>query len=109
MTVNDAIKTADQQKPNNIDEEIKKRWLCTLEGMIRRELSIDGTISQETLNELCVKPPYDALYPAYLVMRIDLENGELDNYNRDAGTFNRLWLAYVSMFFRKRMGGGGEV
>lgn len=108
MTVNDAIKTADQQKPNSINKETKKRWLCTLEGMIRRELSIDGTINPETLNELCVKPPYDALYPAYLVMRIDLENDELDNYNRDARTFNRLWCSYASTVVQRQMEGGSK-
>ena len=108
MTVNDAIKTADQQKPNSIDEEIKKRWLCTLEGMIRRELSIGGTISPETISDLCVAYPYDNLYPAYLVMRIDLENDELDNYNRDAGTFNRLWSSYASTVVQRRMEGGSK-
>ena len=104
MTVHDAICIADQHKPNAIDDVVKKRWLCTLEGQIRNELSIDGAISSETINDLCVVSPYDKLYPAYLVMRIDLENGELDNYNRDAATFNRLWMAFASVNKPKKEG-----
>lgn len=102
MTVNDAIRMADQQKPNEIDEALKRRWLYTLEGQIRQELSIIGFISLETMSELCVASPCDKLYPAYLVMRICLENGELDNYNSAAAIFNRLWMAFASVTVQRR-------
>lgn len=105
MTVNDAIRMADQQKPNEVDEALKRRWLCTLEGQIRQELSIIGFISPETMSELCVASPYDKLYPAYLVMRICLENGELDNYNSAAATFNRLWMAFASTIIQRQSQG----
>lgn len=108
MTVNDAIRMADQQKPNEVDEALKRCWLYALEGQIRQELSIIGSISPETMSELCVSAPYDKLYPAYLIMRVCLENGELDNYNRESAIFNRLWMAFASVTVQRRAQRMGE-
>lgn len=44
---------------------------------------------------LSVREPYAVMYPKYLIMRICLENGELDNYNTAAATFNRLLKVFA--------------
>ena len=48
--------------------------------------------------ELLAPYPYDSLYPAYLVMRVDLEQGELERYNNDAALFNRLWQSFAGNY-----------
>ena len=50
--------------------------------------------------ELLIPFPYDELYLRYLLMRIDLENGELDRYNNEAAQFNRLWQSYAGQYCR---------
>ena len=50
--------------------------------------------------ELLIPFPYDELYLRYLLMRIDLENGELDRYNNEAAQFNRLWQSFAGQYCR---------
>jgi hypothetical protein len=69
-----------------------------LEGLIQQELHIVSIGSV-----LSVKEPFDIMYQKYLVMRICLENGELDNYNKAAATFNHLWIAFASVAIKKQM------
>jgi hypothetical protein len=102
MTIFEAIAQADLLRPNELDPAVKLRWLSTLDGQIHAELlsahadppgpfsGYDETTELQS-TRLLVDKPYDELYPRYLLMRIDLEHGELDRYNNDAAVFNRLW------------------
>ena len=101
MTISEAISQADQLRPNDLDAATKLRWLSAMDGQIFTELltahtdapaSFDGYDAQTPqTTALLILFPYDELYPRFLAMRIDLENGELDRYNNDAAVFNRLW------------------
>ncbi len=101
MTISEAISQADQLRPNDLDAATKLRWLSAMDGQIFTELlsahadapaSFDGYDAQTPQTTALLIPfPYDELYPRFLAMRIDLENGELDRYNNDAAVFNRLW------------------
>ena len=102
MTILEAITQADLARPNEIDPALKLRWLSTLDGQIHAELlesfvedtapfSGYGGETELKTTLLLVPFPYDELYLRYLLMRIDLEHGELDRYNNDAACFNRLW------------------
>ena len=59
----------------------------------------DGQTELRTA-QLLVPFPYDELYLRYLVMRIDLEQGELERYNNDAACFNRLWQSCAAHYGR---------
>ena len=106
MTILQAIAEADRQRPNEIDAEQKLRWLSTLDGQIHRELleayqgqiapfSGYGAETELRTTQLLGPFPFDDLYLRYLVMRIDLEQGELERYNNDAAAFNRIWQSYA--------------
>lgn len=110
MTIAEAISQADQLRPNELDSAAKLRWLSAMDGQIFAELlsahadapaSFAGYDAQTAQTEALLVPfPYDELYPRFLAMRIDLENGELDRYNNDAAVFNRLWQSMAAHYCR---------
>lgn len=99
MTIMEAIEQADKEKPNTIDTATKERWISTLEGQIRRGLKIDHDAEASVLS---VREPHDVMYIKYLIMRICLENGELDNYNKAAAVFHRLWMEFAAATLSQR-------
>ena len=111
MTVAEALAQADALRPNEFEAAVKLRWLSTLDGQIHRELlgafqeepapfSGYGEQTEIRSTQLLVPYPYDELYPRYLAMRIDLEHGELERYNNDAASFNRLWRSFAAAHCR---------
>lgn len=110
MRISDALNQANVLRPNDLDAGMKLGWLSALEGQIFSELlqaheggpeefaGYDVSTPQTTV--LLIAFPYDELYPRYLAMRIDLENGELDRYNNDAALFNRLWQTAAAHYCR---------
>ena len=119
MTILEAITRADLIRPNELDPAVKLRWLSTLDGQIHAELlttheggpetfrGYDGETELRT-TELLVPHPYDELYLRYLLMRIDLEHGELDRYNNEAAHFNRLWQSFAGRYTRTHSPKGVE-
>lgn len=114
MTILEAILQADELRPNQLDQALKLRWLSTLDGQIHEELlracadapgPFDGYGPDTELQgtRLLVPYPYDELYLRYLVMRIDLEHGEVDRYNNDAAAFNRLWQSFAAGYCRRHI------
>ena len=111
MTVLEALVRADLARPNEIEQSQKLQWLSALDGQIHAELleayrgapePFSGYNGQTELRtaQLLVPFPYDELYLRYLVMRIDLEQGELERYNNDAACFNRLWQSCAAHYGR---------
>lgn len=119
MTILEAITRADLIRPNELDPAVKLRWLSTLDGQIHAELlttheggpetfrGYDGETELQT-TELLVPYPYDELYLRYLLMRVDLEHGELDRYNNEAAQFNRLWQSYAAGWCRSHAPKGAD-
>ena len=114
MTIAEALAQADALRPNEFEAAVKLRWLSTLDGQIHRELlrafqeepapfSGYGEETEIRSTRLLVPYPYDELYPRYLVMRIDLEHGELERYNNDAACFNRSWRAFAGDYVKTHM------
>lgn len=104
MTAEQAIRLADLTRPNEYEPELKLFWLSRLDGRIREELyrthedGEDPSCAGGPERELPVGWPFDDLYVRFLVMRIDLENGELDRYNNDAAAFNRMYQSYAGWY-----------
>ncbi len=110
MTVLDAITKANKAKRNNVPFEKKIQWLEILDGEINKELrQVPGELPPYNVStDLLVPKPYCDIYPAYLVMRIDLELEDLEHYNGDALCFNKL-LQSLSSYCKRKAARGEEV
>ena len=113
MTIDQAIHTADELKPNQIDRARKIDWLSRLDMSIYQELfctherksveevpdEFDGYKQNTDPDTVLLAPaPYDEIYRFYLEMQIDLANQEYDKYNNSAmlyatarGQLYRMW------------------
>ena len=115
MTLDEAILTVDELKPNQIDRARKIEWLSALDLMIYRELicthqrgageapdTFSGygqTADPDTV--LLTPPPYDEIYRFYLEMHMDLVNREFDQYNNSAALYTAAWERLSRMWHRE--------
>lgn len=132
MTVREAIERVDASKPNTFPIEDKVMWLAYLDGIIfeetihthepikKKPIIEDGEIkpfpeiveekvpdthySADNMDaELLAEYPYSELYPAFLKMKIDEENGETARYNNSAAMFNSLHADYLRWYNKYHM------
>lgn len=114
MTILEAMTQADLARPNELEPELKLRWLSTLDGQIHAELmapcgegpavfSPYGADTELSRSSLLAPFPYDELYLLWLVMQIDLAQGELERYNNDALRFNRCWQSFAAHWSRTHL------
>ena len=107
MTIEQAIRLADEQRPNALMGATKIRWLTELEGRIvnevyrnRREfehIKFSGyTQDTDVTTQLIVPDPYSDIYVYWLFMKTDYANNETDRFNNDAVMYNTAYLAYVN-------------
>lgn len=110
MTIRTCIDFLDALHPNQIDDAIKSRWLCELEGKIRVELHDsplshvevwDGEVSENA--ELAAPFPYDQLYWTYLVAMTHFYHGDGARYENAAALFNAAYQSYAKHL--RRTGG----
>ena len=106
MTIKECIDLVDNVKPNQYSIEDKVAWLSFLDGIIINDVlkthegydskydEYDGYSADKLGTKLIAEFPYDNLYPAYLKMKIDEENGETARYNNSATMFN----SYLGIF-----------
>ena len=115
MTLDQAIVTVDELKPNQIDRARKIEWLSALDLLIYRDLICTHQHSREEAPEafggydqntgadtvLLAPPPYDEIYRFYLEMHIDLVNREFDQYNNSAALYAASWGRLSRMWHRE--------
>lgn len=106
MNIKECIDSVDSIKPNQYTVKEKVDWLSFLdetiindvlkthEGYDGRYENFSGYSEERITERLIVPSPYDRMYPAYIKMRIDGENGESVRYNNSAVLFN----AYLSEY-----------
>lgn len=109
MTVTTSIRVADQLAPNRLDENLKRRWLGDLEGMIRVELHDESPEAVASLTEEGVLPtsaalqvpyPFDRLYWLYLVAMVEQTHGDAARYANAAAMFNTVYASYAKWLRR---------
>lgn len=112
MTIKECIDRVDSVKPNQYSIEDKVRWLSFLDGIIINEVikthegygneyeEFAGYDADELGVKLIAEAPYDALYEAFLKMKIDEENGETARYNNSATLFNSYMASYRKYYHR---------
>jgi len=114
MTVYEAVSKAQEMRPSEVTVAQLVQWLAALDGQIWTEVvsQYDGHVpdtmpvygeqdaDSEEETELMVEAPYDDMYVAYLIMRIDLYNADYERYNNEAVLFNEIWQRYVNWYNR---------
>ena len=110
MTIKECIDIVDNSKPNQYSLREKVMWLSFIDEIIINEVlktheGYDGRYddfsgySEDKISvPLIVQSPYDRLYPAYLKMKIDSENGETARYNNSAALFNSYYMEYRKFY-----------
>ena len=110
MTIKECIDIVDDLKPNQYSIKVKVMWLSfidekiindvlqTHEGYDGRYDNFEGYSDDKLSVSLVVASPYDRLYPAYLKMKIDGENGETAKYNNSANLFNTYFMEYKKYY-----------
>lgn len=107
MTIQEAVNTLDELKPNAYSFARKVGWLSTLDGQVYREVLCHFDIAPDSFSEydpkvdqdreLLIGQPYgEEVYTAYLQAAVDRENGEMGKYNQSVSQFNAAYLRYVN-------------
>lgn len=108
MKVYEALRAADDIRPNALLPATKLRWLSELDGKIAVDVMLLDIVEAQNFNygaddaesELLARFPHDNIYTLYLVAQIDFANGELSRYQDDKELFNAAWGEYVRWFAR---------
>lgn len=115
MTIKECIDIVDNLKPNQYSIYDKVDWLSYLDHSIINEVLLthegyDGRYDDFTGYSpdklevgLIVPSPYDRLYPAYIKMKIDEENGETARYNNSVTLFNAYLMEYKKWYNSNHM------
>ena len=102
MRLKEAIKRADELRPNAIAEGRKADWVYELEGrlcQVRRAPPPARVWPADS--PLSMPPPYDTVYERYLCAMIDLMNQETDLYANDMALFESTYAAAVAWWRRE--------
>lgn len=108
MKVYEALRAADDIRPNALLPATKLRWLAELDGKIAVDVMLMDIAEAQNFNytaddresELLAHFPHDDIYTLYLVAQIDFANGEMSRYQDDKELFNAAWGEYVRWFAR---------
>jgi hypothetical protein len=115
MTIKECIDIVDNAKPNQygikekvmwlsfVDETIINDVLKTHEGYDGRYDDFKGYTEDKLSVPLIVPSPYDRLYPQYIKMMIDSENGETARYNNSAALYNTYLNEYKKYYNKTHM------
>lgn len=113
MTIDQALHTVDELKPNQVPRAQKIQWLNQVDGRVfaflfqthcpdehTPEAFAPYTQDSPPDTELLVRPPYDEMYRFYLEMQIDLANLELEKYNNSAALYANAWSQFARAYHR---------
>lgn len=115
MTIKECIDIVDNAKPNQYSIKEKVMWLSfvdetiindvlkTHEGYDGRYDNFEGYTEDKLSVPLIVPSPYDRLYPQYIKMMIDSENGETARYNNSAALYNTYLNEYKKYYNKTHM------
>lgn len=111
MRLYEAITNTDNTYPNAFSMGEKTRWINRLDGKIHKEIfathegyelvpftGYDESTDPET--ELLAEAPYDDIYEKYLIMQMDIANGETERAVNSAAVFESAYKEYANWFNR---------
>ena len=111
MTIMEALHRIDTLKPNSYGQAEKKKWLSTLDGIIKKEIIdahengesvvFDGyTEDTDLTTTLLVPAPYDEIYLFWLEAKINYWNGEYGKYDNSMTMYNEAYSTYAKHYIR---------
>lgn len=116
MTIDNAIRAADEARPNDYSAVQKIGWLSELDARIAelaRRFGADvgyepytGDVDRET--ELLAPEGYHGLYQYWLFFQVDYNNGEILRANNDIALFDALWSEFEQAVARGDVFGEGR-
>lgn len=113
MKLQDALKKANELRPNQFTEETMVGWLSDLDGQIYRDI-LDThedapasftayVLETDADTDLLVAFPDDGLYVLYLCAMIDWHNADYERYNNELLAFNTAKERYASAYNRAHL------
>lgn len=116
MTVQECIDKYNEERPNQLADELKMRWLKTLELLLMNEvimthegadrylyrLSPDNDDGFDGDSELIVQEPYTDVYFYYMDMRAAANANDTKRYNMAASLYNNALVTYHQWYNRTR-------
>ena len=118
MIVAGMIEQFNMERPNSVEDFVKKDWLrkCEaniLESVIYLREPKEGERTREEWQEyldtfdydteLILKEPYDDLYIYFLDQRIGLNNGDTKRYNIASRLFDNAFLTFQQKYNREHL------
>ena len=128
MKLIELINEIDSLRYNQVPDDIKRKWVSDVEGMIINEVVLthempewmkeNGIIKKylsaggrgcvydaetDGEQELIVEAPYDSLYYWWLASKIDLAEADTERYQNDHQMFNDAYLTYQDYYNRTHM------
>jgi len=116
MNVVGMIDQYNLERPNNVEDTVKKEFLKKCEANIIGDVILlyEPLVGERTAEEwqehldtfdyetdLCVDNPYDDLYIYYLDQRIALNNNDMKRYNVATRLFDNMFLSYKQKYNRE--------
>ena len=110
MTIEQAITRAKRLKPNTFSDGEMVEWLSHCDRVLVKNIlethpgaetaAFHGYTEADRDKELIAPPPYDAVYPYWIMARVDLANAEYDQYNASITLFNGEYQAFEAWYHR---------
>ena len=115
MTIQEALDTTDELKPNMMSPRLKMKFLTEIEQLIHDEIVMkhehaeeldpkpEYTEDTDPLTVLIVPDPYSMLYVYWLMSKIDMQNQEDLRYNIDRASFENAYETMSDWWTRNHM------
>ena len=115
MTIQEALDTTDEMKPNMMSPRLKYKYLTEIEQLIHDEIVMkhehaeeldpkpEYTEDTDPLTVLIVPDPYSMLYVYWLMSKIDMQNQEDLRYNIDRASFENAYETMSDWWTRNHM------
>ena len=108
MKIKDALRAADDIRPNPYLPATKLAWLAELDGKVALDVMLTDISEAQHFNyterdmdtELLVQFPHDRMYVLYLAAMMDYAADEMKKYENDMKLFNAAWGEFVRWFAR---------
>lgn len=113
MNVTEIIACVDKLRPNGYDQEDKTRWLSEIEGMIVDEIlnMAEGNdivftgykYELDAEKETILPDRFTDIYIHYLKAKIELNDDELTQYNKEVMVYQSAYDQYAAWYRRNHM------
>jgi hypothetical protein len=89
MKLKEAIKRADEIRPNAISDELKAAWIYEVEGQIAEMMGRDAPANEFPKDAPLLMPsPHDNIYYLYCAAMIDFAQQDTETYYNDMTLYN---------------------